>query len=696
MLWLPAALVLAWALLLRRRPGAIQPISRRRCAIVVLTLLSSHYLLWRSTATLNLSSPAALALSLLLLAAEATLLLHSLLQLGLAWFPTPPVEREAAAAAQQLAEQLQAEPAAAPAVEVLVPSCGEPLSVVERCLRACLDLDYPHFQVWLLDDAGRPQLEELCRQLGCRYLSRPDRRHAKAGNLNHALPLLEGELLVVFDADVVPQHPFLRRTVGLFADPSVALVQTPQSYMNADPVIRNLGLERWLMPDEEYFYRWIEPTRQAVNAVVCAGTSFLVRRSALVAVGGFETGTASEDLATGIRLSAAGHRVLYLNDKLSAGLAPPTLLAMAHQRSRWASGTLQTLRTGANPLRIAGLRPLQRLAFLEGILHWCNVLPQLVLLLMPLSFGLLGVPPLQLRDHGLITTALPLLLAQLLLVRWFSHNSRSALMPELYRWVFLGPLLVAVLSTVFGRPLAFRVTPKSASTATPNPALPLLLPLLVLLTLQLANLLLLLRGPNPALPLVWSALAILALLAGVRACWDRIQPAEDTPDGDDQPPWFAPLHLEGVLQQGDQRWCAKLRAISEQGVELEWSAPPSAPWPSQAPLTLQLDALGDGPLTLQPQQLRRQGHRVQLGGQWRCTSPLLRHLLQARLLQQPGCWPVRKAPPEPGALLALAANLLRPQQPQGWFHRSALPITLGGGWGSSRAAELHHPGSMGS
>ncbi|MFM7514218.1 MAG: glycosyltransferase, partial [Cyanobium sp.] len=139
-----------------------------------------------------------------------------------------------------------------------------------------------------LDDAARPELADLCLRLGCRYLSRTDGRHAKAGNLNHALPHLRGDLLLVFDADVVPQRHFLSRTVGLFDDPRVALVQTPQSYMNPDPVSRNLGLERWLMPDEEVFYRWIEPTRQGVGAVVCAGTSFLVRPSALEQVGGFE------------------------------------------------------------------------------------------------------------------------------------------------------------------------------------------------------------------------------------------------------------------------------------------------------------------------------------------------------------------------------------------------------------------------
>lgn len=671
LLWLPAALVLAWALLLRRRPEAERPIADRRCAIAVLALLSAHYLSWRATATLNLSSPAATALSLLLLTAEATLLGHGLLQLALAWWPEPPVAEEAERAAERLDQALR-QGISVPLVEVLVPTCGEPEALVEQSLRACLSLDYPRFRVWLLDDAQRPELARLCRRLGCRYLSRSDRRHAKAGNLNQALPRLEGELLAVFDADVVPQRPFLRRTVGLFSDGQVALVQTPQCYRTADPVIRNLGLERWLMPDEEYFYRWIEPTRQAVGAVVCAGTSFLVRRTALQQVGGFETGTSSEDLATGIRLSAAGHRVLYLNDKLSAGLAPPSLMAMARQRSRWASGTLQTLRTGANPLRIAGLTPLQRLAFLEGILHWCNVVPQLVLLVMPLSYGLLGVPPLLLRDQGLISTALPLLLAQVLLVRWFSHEARSALMPELYRWVFLAPLLRAVLTTVLGRPRLFRVTPKSLDAGAGGPALPLLLPLLLLLALQLANVAQVLvgQGPSPALPLAWSGLAIVMLLAALRTCWDRIPAAQA-----DQDVWFAPLRLTVELSQGDACWRARVLTISERGVELHGQAGPRA---SDQPIRLQAQALGEETFTLLPQVLERRGRSVLLGGIWQWDSPQQRLRLQARLGQEGGCWPVRRAPAEPLALLAVLGRLLRPPGPPGWFQRSALPIELGG------------------
>jgi hypothetical protein len=164
----------------------------------------------------------------------------------------------------------------------------------------------------------------------------------------------------------------------------------------------------------------------------------------------------------------------------------------------WPSGTLHTLRTGANPLRIPGLNPLQRLAFLEGILHWLNVLPQLVLVLMPLSLGVLGVAPLRVSGAGLLTMALPLVLAQLLLARWFSAHSRTALMPELYRWVVLLPLAWAVLTTLLGRTQPFRVTPKALPSGRVGAVEKrLLLPLLGLLSLQVVavlNLVPLLRG----------------------------------------------------------------------------------------------------------------------------------------------------------------------------------------------------------
>ncbi len=643
-------------------------------AVLLLTLLGGRYLAWRLGSTLNLEGPLAAGLSLAMLLAELALLATAFLQLWFTLAPDPGIAALTERAALDLAQRRRDDPRALPAVDVLVPSYGEPPELIARCLRGCLALDYPRLSVWLLDDSGRPELERLCAGLGCRYLARERRDHAKAGNLNHALPHLRGDLIAVFDADVVPQTSFLARTVGLFADGAVGFVQTPQSYMNADPVIRNLRLERWLMPDEETFYRWVEPVRQGLNAVVCAGTSFVMRRSALLQVGGFETGTPSEDLATGIRLAAAGYRNLFVAEKLSAGLAPFTLAAMARQRCRWASGTLQTLRTGASPFSIAGLRPLQRLAFLEGILHWCNVLPQLLLVLMPLSIGVLGVAPLRVNGAGLLLYALPFYGAQLLLARWFSGQARTALLPELYRWVFLVPLAAAVLGTLLGRPHRFRVTPKAPTAGRQLGAeRRLLLPLLALLSLQGVGLLNLMpwgglalapiSTATMALGLVWAGFNGLLLLLAIRTCWDR--------GGGDGTPWFA-VEAPGLLQGlGNGRSLpVRLRAISAAGVELEWPAASALDPAAALPPGLTLALPGHAtplPLRLEAQEGRR------LGALWGDLSAGQRDRLEHQLYRRSGLWPQRRAPFEPLALAAVLRRLLQPVPPEGWFGRSLLP-----------------------
>lgn len=657
-------------------PSPLAKAPRLSWAVALLTLLAAHYLVWRVGSTLNLATPLAATISIAALVAELMLLGTSFLQLGFSLWPHLPLPEPSA------------DPEHWPSVDVLVPSYGEPPELIERCLRGCLALDYPSHSVWLLDDSGRHELQGVCRRLGVHYLAREERRHAKAGNLNHALQHCTGELIAVFDADVVPLTPFLRRTAALFADPAMGFVQTPQSYMNADPVMRNLRLERWLMPDEESFYRWIEPSRDAVGAVVCAGTSFVMRRSALEAVGGFETGTPSEDLATGIRLTAAGYRNHFLPEKLSAGLAPFTAAAMARQRCRWASGTVQTLRTGANPLTIPGLNPLQRLAYLEGIAHWFNVLPQLLVVLMPLSLGVLGLAPILVSGEGLLRHALPFYGAQLLLTRWLSGQARTPLLPELYRWIFLVPVAAAVASTLLDRPQRFRVTPKAlASGRRIGPAKRLVLPLLFLLSLQLVAVVNLLTpalgqalaplsGATISISLVWAGLNILLLLLALRCCFDR--------PGLSEKPWFAlqiACELVGrapsqATAREPQRFAAQVETISEAGVELRvvrGNAPePTTDHPvdlrqAGTELTLQLPLLPPLPIEIQTQMGTR------LGCTWWNLTDSQTEQLQTFLYRRPALWPVRRAPFEPLALLVVLGRLLIGWRPETWFRRSALP-----------------------
>ena len=667
-LWLPWLLLL-WPLWLSRRPEARCPIWMRRSLLLLLTALTARYLHWRVTASLTLDTPLTAGLSLLLLAAEAWLLVCGLLPLLLAWRRFDDGRADA-----DRAGHLWRNSGWRPSVDVLIPTCGEPLPVLERCLLGCTNLHYPDRTIWVLDDANRPEVAALAARWGCRYLARPQRHHAKAGNLNHGLAQAQAELVAVFDADFVPQQHFLDRTIGLLLDPAVALVQTPQCFFNADPVLRNLELERWLLPDEESFYRWIEPVRSAWGAVVCAGTSFVARRAALDSVGGFVEAAVSEDFVTGIALAARGWQLRYLGEKLSAGLAAETMLDFVRQRQRWAVGTLQALRLAQGPLRARGLGWGQRLAYLEGALHWINTVPRLVLLLMPLAIGAVGVIPIRFTAADLVSLLLPLWLALLLGVGWLNRSSRHALLAELPGWALAIPLSATVLQALWGRVLPFRITPKHQVLERGGIDPLLGRPLLALLLLNGVNLaaigLALGSGGANAqlgLGLLWAALNLLGLLVALRVCWDRPSP--------DPTPWLG-LSLPATLQgPGGQQCQGQLTALSETGADLLLTGPGPGPVGSGWQLLLELDADANKalpPLALAPfPPSAAAGGRLSVGWDLQASAAVVE--LRRWLFSRPGAWPDRLAPPEWQALLALLSQLARRPQPPEAGRRSLVP-----------------------
>ena len=654
-------LLLLWPLALIQRPEAKSPLWARRSLILLISALTLRYLHWRCAASLNLDSPLSCGLSGLLLLAEGWLLITGLLPLWLAWRRFPDRRQEAQARLQdwQASEWR-------PHVDILLPTYGEPLAVLQRSLLGCTQQSYPHTSVWVLDDAGREEVKLLADRLGCRYVHRPERLHAKAGNLNAGLSCCHGELVAVFDADFIPQHRFLERCIGFLMDPGVALLQTPQSFINADPVMRNLRMESWLLPDEESFYRWIEPVRDGWGAVVCAGTAFVVRRRALDEVGGFVEGALSEDYVTGIALRAQGWKLQYLQQKLSAGLAAESMEDFVQQRQRWANGTLQSLGLTHGPLRAHGLSPGQRLAYLEGVVHWLNNLPRLVLMLMPLSYGLFGIAPILLDQRAIIDLMLPLWGTVLLSIGWLNRNSRSALLTELTGWVLTVPLVVSLICNVLGASVGFRVTPKHRQRSQGGWAWFLALPLIVLSLFNLANLLGLVQklwlegwgelGPLQ-LGLVWAGLNLLGTLIALRACWN--------PPQTDPAPWLSLDHEAEVIDSGGHRHPCRITAISESGVELGFAKEvPPLIHGSQLHWTAAVPPL---PLVMLQIQERRAGL------EWGNLSEPQRHSLIRWLFCSDGVWPDRRPRREVLGLLVLLKRLLCGGSAPQAFNRSLVP-----------------------
>ena len=455
-LWAVSLMLGVW--LITKISPRPQPWSRT-IVVGILLILTVRYIAWRSLSTLNLSTPFNGVFSLGLFFLELLTLVAGLIQLVLLLR----VRDRRAEADRLTVAVLNGE--FTPTVDVLIPSYNEPEFILRRTVIGCQALDYAHKTIYLLDDTRRPEMQALAAELGCKYLTRPDNRHAKAGNLNHALGQTQGELIVVFDADFIPTQNFLTRTVGFFQDSQVALIQTPQTFYNSDPIALNLGLEEVLTPEEEVFYRQIQPFRDAAGGVICAGTSFVMRRSALATIGNFFTQSLSEDYFTGIRLSAQGYKLVYLDEKLSAGLAAESMAAQALQRVRWAQGTLQAFFVQANPLTIRGLRPLQRLAHLEGLLHWFTSISRLGFLLVPIAYAFLGVIPIRATPSDAMYYFLPYFLVQLTATSWLNGRSRSALLGDIYSLILCVPVALTVVQSMlnpFGK--GFNVTPKGGTS----------------------------------------------------------------------------------------------------------------------------------------------------------------------------------------------------------------------------------------
>ena len=427
----------------------------RFIVVAILLSLTVRYVIWRSLSTLNLSNPLDGTFSIALFALEMFTLFSSSLQLFLML-----KVKNRQSEADRLSVQV-IDGTFQPTVDIFIPTYDEPEFILRRTIIGCQVIEYPRKTVYVLDDTRRPKIAALAQELGCKYLTRPDNNHAKAGNVNHAIPLTNGEFIVIFDADFIPTRNFLQRTLGFFQDDNLALVQTPQSFYNTDPIARNLGLEDILTPEEEVFYRQLQPIKDGAGSVVCSGTSFVVRRKALESIGGFVTDSLSEDYFTGIRLSAQGYRLAYLDEKLSAGLAAENIAAHATQRLRWARGTLQAFFIKSNPLTISGLNPLQRLAHLEGLLHWFTSIASVFFLLMPLAYAFLRVIPIRATTDEFLYFFLPYYVTQLTVFSWLNYRSRSAILSGIYGLVLAFPLAVTVIQVMLNPfSTGFKVTPK--------------------------------------------------------------------------------------------------------------------------------------------------------------------------------------------------------------------------------------------
>jgi cellulose synthase (UDP-forming) len=351
-------------------------------------------------------------------------------------------------------------PAATPgrSVDVYICIYDEPSEVVMATLAGCRALTYPH-TTYLLDDGRRPEMEEMAKLAGARYLTREDNSHAKAGNLNAALPRTEGDLVLMLDADHVPMPDALDALVGYFDDERMALVQTPHDFFNHDSA-QHYAVGRH---EQSLFYRVVCPGKDRHGAAYWCGSAALINRHALLEIGGVATETIAEDFHTTIRLLRHGWSTRYHDEVLVQGLAPHDLDGYLLQRDRWARGNLAVFTLPESPLRARELSPLQRLSYCASLLAYLAP-PMRLLLLVTLGLVLwTGALPMKISVLALAALWLPSLLLNLgaggALARGYMRIPETAHYELLTMEIYTRALRCIV------RPgkTAFKVTPKQGT-----------------------------------------------------------------------------------------------------------------------------------------------------------------------------------------------------------------------------------------
>ncbi len=236
-----------------------------------------------------------------------------------------------------------------PSVTVQLPIYNE-RDVVARVIEAAGRLRYPgKLDIQLLDDstddtaaiAARVIARVRARGVNIEHIRRANRVGYKAGALAHGLTLSEADLVLILDADFVPEESFLVDTVPYFTTDDIACVQGRWGHLNRDAS----GFTRSQALGIDVHFTIEQRARAAAQwTVAFNGTAGLWRRSALEDAGGWSADTLTEDLDLSYRAWLRGWRIVYADRAVCPAELPEDMLAFKAQQRRWARGSTTTAR----------------------------------------------------------------------------------------------------------------------------------------------------------------------------------------------------------------------------------------------------------------------------------------------------------------------------------------------------------------
>ncbi len=417
-----------------------------RALVLLLSLFfSAMYLYWRIAYSIPVKfGPVAVACNIVLLIVEVIGFIESIvLYVNLS--------------SQKKYELPLISPEEYPEVDIFIATYNEPEALLKKTINGCKHLKYPDISkvhIWVCDDNRRASIRQLAEKMNVGYFDRPDNEGAKAGNLNHAMGLTNAPYVCTLDADMIVKSDFLLKTIPYFVKAKrdgvpLGLLQTPQCFYEPDVYQYNLYSEKKAPNEQDFFYRTIEVAKTSTNSVIYGGSNTIISRQALEDVGGFYTGSITEDFATGVLIESKGYVSLGLAEPLASGKTPDSFKDHIKQRVRWGRGVISTAHK-LHIFRIPGLSIFQKISYWSSVVYWYSPIKNLVYMLSPIMYALFAVPVFKCTFLDLLVYWLPMFLMQDICLRLYSGNAVSLKWSGIYETSVMPFLFIPVIKEFFG------------------------------------------------------------------------------------------------------------------------------------------------------------------------------------------------------------------------------------------------------
>jgi poly-beta-1,6-N-acetyl-D-glucosamine synthase len=229
-----------------------------------------------------------------------------------------------------------------PLVSIIVPVFNEGVSITAS-LKALVKLDYPNYEVIVVDDGSSDQTYRLALNVSRR--TRPlirvltQTNGGKADALNYGVSAAAGEIVICVDGDSLVHSDALKPAILHFRDPRVGAVSGCVRVLNRSTLLARLQALEYIAGNA------LPKRAQNLGGVVTVvpGPLGVFRKAAIAEVGGYDLDTFAEDFDISLKILAAGWHVNYESQALVSTEVPEALNDLVKQRYRWTRGWVQVI-----------------------------------------------------------------------------------------------------------------------------------------------------------------------------------------------------------------------------------------------------------------------------------------------------------------------------------------------------------------